>query len=84
MCPEYGATVGFFPVDDMTLKYLKQTSRDPHQVAYVEAYLKAVKMFRDYTNADQDPVFSKVCLGWVRACMHFMLLLWLLVIGFYL
>ena len=60
MCPEYGATVGFFPVDDMTLKYLNQTARDPHQVAYVEAYTRAVGMFRDFTNAEQDPVFTKV------------------------
>lgn len=61
MCPEYGATVGFFPVDDMTLKYMKQTSRDSHQVALVESYLKTVGMFRDYNNSDQDPVFTKVC-----------------------
>ena len=60
MCPEYGATVGFFPVDKMTLKYMNQTSRDSHQVAYVEAYLKAVGMFRDYTDTEQDPVFTKV------------------------
>ena len=60
MCPEYGATVGFFPVDDMSMLYLKQTGRNPESVACVEAYLKAIGMFRDYNDASQDPVFSQV------------------------
>jgi len=60
MCPEYGATVGFFPVDDMSLKYLQQTGRDPHQIAYVEQYLRAVGMFRDFRNTSEDPTFSEV------------------------
>ena len=34
--------------------------RDPEQVAYIESYLKAVGMFRDYTDSSQDPVFSEV------------------------
>ena len=59
MCPEYGATVGFFPTDDKTLVYLRQTGRDEEVVKYVEAYLKAVKMYRNYKDAI-DPVFSQV------------------------
>ena len=60
MCPEYGATVGFFPVDDMSLLYLKQTGRSPEATAGVEAYLKASGMYRDYSDPSQDPVFSQV------------------------
>ena len=41
MCPEYGATVAIFPIDDMTLDYLRLTGRDPEQVALVEAYAQA-------------------------------------------
>jgi len=60
MCPEYGATVGFFPVDEMTLLYLKQTGRDESKLAVIESYLRCNKMFRDYSNPEQDPIFSKV------------------------
>jgi aconitate hydratase len=41
MCPEYGATVAIFPIDDMTLDYLRFTGRDAAQVALVEAYARA-------------------------------------------
>eukprot|EP00112_Aurelia_sp_Birch-Aquarium-sp1_P012564 Seg2640.2 transcript_id=Seg2640.2/GoldUCD/mRNA.D3Y31 product="Cytoplasmic aconitate hydratase" protein_id=Seg2640.2/GoldUCD/D3Y31 len=60
MCPEYGATVGFFPVDEMTLTYLRQTGRDESKLRLIEAYLKCNRLFRDYGNSEQDPVFSKV------------------------
>jgi aconitate hydratase len=46
MCPEYGATVAIFPIDDMTLDYLRFTARDAAQVALVEAYAKAQGLFR--------------------------------------
>ena len=52
MCPEYGATVAIFPIDDMTLEYLKLTGRDAQQVALVEAYAKAQGMFRSADAAD--------------------------------
>ena len=52
MCPEYGATVAIFPIDDMTLEYLKLTGREAQQVALVEAYAKAQGMFRDADSAD--------------------------------
>jgi aconitate hydratase len=57
MCPEYGATVGFFPVDDETLNYLRFTSRPDDVVARVEAYAKEQGLFR--TAATPDPVFSE-------------------------
>jgi aconitate hydratase len=56
MCPEYGATVAIFPIDDMTLQYLRFTGRDAAQVALVEAYARAQGMFR--TPESPDPVYS--------------------------
>ncbi len=58
MSPEYGATVGFFPVDDRTLEYLRSTGRGPHQVDLVEAYTKEQGLFRTYQCP--DPVFSDI------------------------
>lgn len=48
MAPEYGATVGFFPVDAQTIKYLKDTNRSDEQVKYTEAYLRAQGLFCDH------------------------------------
>jgi aconitate hydratase len=56
MAPEYGATCGFFPIDEKTIAYLKTTSRTPERVALVEAYAKAQGMWRDETTP--DPVFT--------------------------
>ncbi|MGB4862234.1 MAG: aconitate hydratase AcnA [Tepidiformaceae bacterium] len=56
MSPEYGATMGFFPVDDETLRYLRFTGRDEDTVQLVEAYTKAQGIFR--TDDTPDPVFS--------------------------
>ncbi len=56
MAPEYGATMGFFPVDDETLAYLRLTGRSEQQVRLVEAYCKMQGLFR--TDAMQDPVFA--------------------------
>ncbi|XP_008433053.1 cytoplasmic aconitate hydratase [Poecilia reticulata] len=60
MCPEYGATAAFFPVDDISMKYLEQTGREPETLAYITKYLKAAGMFRDYNNIAQDPDFTHV------------------------
>jgi aconitate hydratase len=46
MCPEYGATVAIFPIDELTLEYLRFTGRDASQVALVEAYAKAQGLFQ--------------------------------------
>jgi len=56
MAPEYGATMGFFPVDSETLAYLRFTSRHEDQVKLVEAYTKEQGLFR--TDETADPVFS--------------------------
>src|ERR1700761_1410188 len=56
MAPEYGATMGFFPVDAETLAYLRFTSRSEDQVRLVEAYAKEQDLFR--TDQTPDPVFS--------------------------
>ncbi|MGH7843556.1 MAG: aconitate hydratase AcnA, partial [Candidatus Binatia bacterium] len=56
MSPEYGATIGFFPVDDETLKYLELTGRSPELIQLVEAYCKEQGLYR--TDASPDPVFT--------------------------
>lgn len=58
MGPEYGATCGFFPVDQETLKYMNMTGRDEHRLELVEAYCSAQGMWRDSSSA--DPVFTDV------------------------
>ena len=58
MAPEYGATMGFFPVDDETLAYLRFTARSHEQVALVEAYCKEQMLFR--TDKTPDPSYSDV------------------------
>jgi len=56
MAPEYGATIGFFPVDAQTLAYLRFTGRPPAQVELVEAYCKAQGLL--HTDETPEPVFS--------------------------
>ena len=56
MAPEYGATVGFFPIDAETLRYMRQTGRLPDEVEALERYAKANGMFR--TDATPDPEFT--------------------------
>src|ERR1700757_1094947 len=58
MAPEYGATCGFFPIDDDTLQYLRDTGRAADRIALVLAYAKAQGMYR--TKSTQDPVFTEV------------------------
>lgn len=56
MAPEYGATCGFFPADQETLRYLKLTGRDEHTIALVEAYTKAQGLW--YDKDAEEPVFT--------------------------
>jgi aconitate hydratase len=56
MAPEYGATIGFFPIDSETLSYLRLTGRDAEHVSLVEAYAKMQGLFR--TESTPDPIFS--------------------------
>ncbi|XP_067436851.1 cytoplasmic aconitate hydratase [Thunnus thynnus] len=60
MCPEYGATAAFFPVDNVSIQYLEQTGREVEKLSYITKYLKAVSMFRDYNDVSQDPDFTQV------------------------
>ena len=57
MSPEYGATMGFFPVDQNTLNYLNLTGRDPNHIDFVESYTKLLGIFR--TDDSPEPNFSK-------------------------
>ncbi len=57
MSPEYGATCAIFPIDELTLEYLRFTGRDPDHVDLVEAYAKEQGMF--HTDGAVEPVFSE-------------------------
>jgi len=56
MAPEYGATCGFFPIDQRTLDYLELTGRDADRIALVKAYCQAQRMWRD--ESTPEPVFT--------------------------
>jgi aconitate hydratase len=56
MAPEYGATMGFFPIDAETINYLRFTGRDEAQVQLVDAYCKTQGLFR--TDETPDPIFT--------------------------
>ncbi|EFH12891.1 aconitate hydratase AcnA [Pseudoroseomonas cervicalis] len=56
MAPEYGATCGIFPVDEVTLDYLRLSGRDEHRIKLVREYYKAQGMFRE--EGQPDPVFT--------------------------
>ncbi len=58
MSPEYGATCGFSPIDDDTIRYMKDTGRPSDLIALVQAYAKAQGMFR--VKATPDPMFTDV------------------------
>lgn len=57
MAPEYGATCGFFPVDEETLQYLKLTGRTENQIDLVRTYLSLNAMFQDYK---EEPIYTEV------------------------
>ena len=58
MAPEYGATMGFFPVDDKTLRYLKLTGRSDNTLQMIETYCKTQGIFR--SESSPDPVYSDI------------------------
>jgi aconitate hydratase len=60
MGPEYGATIGYFPIDDETLRYLELTGRDPHLIKLVESYAQEQGLFR--TDSSPDPIFTDTLL----------------------
>ena len=70
MAPEYGATVGFFPVDSETLSYMELTGRDADEIALTEAYTKAQGLFRTSDTPDPDfPDALELDLGTVEPSM---------------
>lgn len=73
MAPEYGATMGYFPIDEQTIDFLKMTGRDPHKIAFAEAYLKAQGLFRTYDGSSPDPYYSgaimELDLSTVKPCL---------------
>ncbi len=58
MAPEYGATIGYFPVDEETLRYYRLTGRDEKHVAFIEAYARAQDMF--FSATSPEPEYSEV------------------------
>ena len=56
MAPEYGATCGFFPIDQRTIEYLELTGRDPERIALVRAYCQAQGLWRDASTP--EPLFT--------------------------
>ena len=57
MAPEYGATIGFFPVDDQTLRYMRLTGRDPKRIDLVERYCKEQGLWGQ--SGGTQPVFTE-------------------------
>ncbi|WJX75793.1 aconitate hydratase [Trifolium repens] len=58
MCPEYGATMAFFPVDDVTLEYLRLTGRCEEKVSMIKSYLYANRLFNDFKEAHHERVYT--------------------------
>ena len=69
MAPEYGATCGFFPIDDMTLNYMHTTGKEPNQIDIIKNYSKKVGLFR---NTSDKVVYSQnleLDISSVQACL---------------
>ena len=58
MAPEYGATMGYFPIDERTMEYLRLTGRDEGHVQLIEKYLRQQDLFVKHDGSQQDPVYS--------------------------
>ena len=73
MSPEYGATMGFFPVDDQSVEYLELIGRDPHKIEVIKAYLKEQGLYRVYDGSQPDPDYSgelmELDLSSVKPCL---------------
>ena len=54
MAPEYGATCGFFPIDERTINYLKSTGRSKYHCSIVETYAKEQKLWSDCSEYEKD------------------------------
>nr|AJO69941.1 IRP1A [Lepeophtheirus salmonis] len=60
MCPEYGATIGYFPVDLVSIEYLRLTNRESSKVKCIQEYLHLTNLLRDYEDKSTDPTFSQI------------------------
>jgi aconitate hydratase len=73
MAPEYGATIGYFPIDEKSVQYIRQTGRDEKQARFIEQYLRAQGLFRVYDGSQEDPNYSgallELDLSTVKACL---------------
>ena len=73
MAPEYGATIGYFPIDDKTIDYLRLTGRSEEKIAVIEAYAKASGFYRTYGHDHKEPTYSgailELDLGTVVPCV---------------
>mgnify|MGYP001806476809 CR=1 FL=1 len=73
MAPEYGATIGYFPIDEKSIEYIRQTGRDEKQARFIEQYLRAQGLFRVYDGTQEDPNYSgallELDLSTVRGCL---------------
>ena len=73
MAPEYGATMGYFPIDNQTIDYLKMTGRSSEKIELVEAYLRAQGLFRLYDGSQIEPTYSgpiiELDLGTIKPCL---------------
>ena len=58
MAPEYGATMGYFPIDNRTMEYLRTTGRDESHVQLIEKYLRQQDLFVKYDGSQPDPDYS--------------------------
>jgi len=58
MAPEYGATMGYFPIDSRTMEYMRLTGRDEGHVQLVEKYLRQQDMFIKHDGSQADPEYS--------------------------
>jgi aconitate hydratase len=58
MAPEYGATMGYFPIDERTIEYMRLTARDEGHTQLVEKYLREQDMFVKHDGSQRDPVYS--------------------------
>ena len=69
MAPEYGATCGFFPIDDMTLKYMHTTGKKAEQIKLIESYSKKIGLFRDPSEKIQYSQNLKLDISSVQPCL---------------
>lgn len=58
MSPEYGATMGYFPIDDQTVNYMRLSARDDHKIERAVEYLKATGLYRTYGADSVDPDYT--------------------------